>query len=170
MNRQPHVCKECYKFLELSNYNANRKIKVTYIEKFKRDFKITRCCFRDITRILIPHVIERRSSSGRLIYTYMHIHRPKHKVGILIIIMCYHVLSHAYSKLPRKDTPSKHNYSLNPAPKKEQRFDREHNKIVTWSLLLRTPLDEIFATVCLIWVCACSFRAVYVEFSSFVSC
>lgn len=105
MNRQPHVCKECYKFLELSNYNANRKIKVTYIEKFKRDFKITRCCFRDITRILIPHVIERRSSSGRLIYTYMHIHRPKHKVGILIIIMCYHVLSHTYSKLPRKDTP-----------------------------------------------------------------
>lgn len=106
MNRQPHVCKECYKFLELSNYNANRKIKVTYIEKFKRDFKITRCCFRDITRILIPHVIETpRSSSGRLIYTYMHIHRPKHKVGILIIIMCYHVLSHTYSKLPRKDTP-----------------------------------------------------------------
>lgn len=95
----------CYKFLELSNYNANRKIKVTYIEKFKQDFKITRCCFRDITRILIPHVIERRSSSGRLIYTYMHIHRPKHKVGILIIIMCYHVLSHTYSKLPRKDTP-----------------------------------------------------------------
>lgn len=105
MNRQLHVCKECYKFLELSNYNANRK-KVTYIEKFKRDFKITRCCFRDITRILIPHVIETpRSSSGRLIYTYMHIHRPKHKVGILIIIMCYHVLSHTYSKLPRKDTP-----------------------------------------------------------------
>lgn len=132
MNRQPRVCKECYKFLELSNYNENRKIKVTYIEKFKRDFKITRCSFRDITRILIPHVIETpRSSSGRLIYTYMHIHRPKHKVGILIIIMCYHVLSHTYSKLPRKDTPSKHNYSLNPAPKKEQRFDREHNKIVT---------------------------------------
>lgn len=30
-----------------------------------------------------------------------------------------------------KTPPSKHNYSLNPAPKKEQRFDREHNKIVT---------------------------------------